>query len=136
MCECFQVDHPGADPDCEAHGTYAVSERERLEARILELEAQVRELQASKTIERPKKVYGSLNPNAEVDRLTFILHQEVLEAAIATAKSYVKLYLVASLKSRQKFNTRSYPYRFSYVESAYSARHLLRTKYLESIDHV
>jgi hypothetical protein len=135
MCECYHVDHPGADPDCEAHGTLAVSERERLEARVIELEAQVRDLTSVK-VDRPKKVYCTLNYFSEVDRLTFIIHQEGLEAAIATAKSYIKLYLEASLKTRQKFNTRSYPYRFSYVEAAYSARYLLRTKYLENIDHV
>ena len=136
MCECYNVDHPGADPYCEAHGTYAVAQREALLERIAELEAEVAELKAVKTPEKVKRVYGKLNPMNEEDRLTHILHSEGLEAAVATAKKLKKLYLEASLKTRVKFHTRTYPYRFDYIESAYSARHILRTKFLESVDRV
>lgn len=135
-CECYHVDHPGADPDCPAHGVIATQEREALEARIIELEAEVARLKAEKLPERVKRVYSKLNPMAEEGRLTHVLHSEGLDAAIDTAKRLKKLYLEASLKTRQKFHTRTYTYRFSYVESAYSVRHILRTKFLESVDVV
>lgn len=72
----------------------------------------------------------------EEDRLTFILHRDGLEAAQLKARELIKIYLTASLSTRQKFHTRSYSYRHPYLESAYSARHILRTKFLESIDVV
>lgn len=132
-CECYHVDHPGADPDCPAHGVIATQERQALEDRIAELEAEVARLKAEKLPEKVKRVYGKFDPMSEENRLTHVLHLEGLDAAIDTGKRLKKLYLEASLKTRIKFHTRTYPYRFTYLESAYSIRHILRTKFLESI---
>ena len=52
----------------------------------------------------------------EEDRLTFILHRDGLEEALKTAKNLIKIYLQASLSTRQKFHTRNYPYRHPYLE--------------------
>jgi hypothetical protein len=97
--------------------------------RISELEDQIAELKAAKAPKRVKHVYGKLNPLAEKERFMFILERDGLVEGIAAAKSLIKTYIQASLKTRQKFHTRSYPFRFTYIESAYSIRHLLRTKF-------
>ena len=78
--------------------------------------------------------YNKFNPMYEEDRLVFILHRDGLEEAVNVAKQLIKIYLKASLASRQKYRTRNYPYRHPYLESAFSARHLLRTNFLQSVD--
>jgi len=144
-CECYQIGGRfiAEDPDCPRHGAAAVqeceqqeSERYQLLSRIEELEAEIAELKASKTIERIKRVYGTFNPMSEEDRLVRVLHSECLDAAIEAAKKLKKVYLNASLSTRVKYHTRSYPYRFAYIEAVYSIRHILQTKFLESIDRV
>jgi hypothetical protein len=142
-CQCYRIDHPGAEQDCPKHGASAVAESDQQKAerqdlllRIAELEAEVAQLRASKVPERVKRVYDNFNPLAEEDRLVRALHSEGLEAAIEIAKKLKKIYLNASLSTRVKYHTRSYPYRFSYIESVYSIRYILRTKFLESIDRV
>ena len=80
--------------------------------------------------------YHEFNLMHEEDRLTFILHRDGLDEAIFIAKRLIKLYLQASLAARKKFHTRSYPFRYAYLEAAFSARHLLRIKFLESVDVV
>jgi hypothetical protein len=137
MCKCYHIDHPGADPDCEAHGILAVQEQEeqdaiiaKLQARIVELESELSQFKDKKQEQSPKRIYPKFNTSAEESRLTFILQRDGLEAARITAKNLKKTYLEASLKSRQKFKTRHSTYRYSYLESAYSIRHLLRTNFL------
>jgi hypothetical protein len=80
--------------------------------------------------------HNKFNLMCEEDRLMFILHRYGLEETINTAKRLLKIYLQASLSTRQKFHTRNYPYRHSYLESAFSIRHLLHIKFLESVDVV
>jgi len=80
--------------------------------------------------------HNKFNLMYEEGRLSFILHRDGIEEATKTAKNLIKIYLQASLSTRQKFLTRNYPYRHSYLESSFSIRHLLRTKFLESIDIV
>jgi len=41
MCDCYRIDHPGADPDCATHGVLAVGKREKTDALIARLEALV-----------------------------------------------------------------------------------------------
>ena len=142
-CECYRIDHPSADPECPAHGVVATEGRQALEDRIVELKdevaslkAEVASLKVEKIPARVKRVYSNFDPMSEEYRLTHVLHYEGLSAAIDTAKRLKKLYLEASLKTRVKFHTRTYAYRFSYIEAAYSARHILRTKFLESYNVV
>jgi hypothetical protein len=73
------------------------------------------------------------NPLYEVQRLTFYLERDGLEAAKAKALELKQIYLKASLTTRIKYHTRSYPFRYSYIESAYSARHILRNIILDKI---
>ena len=73
------------------------------------------------------------DPLYELNRLTFITHRDGIEKAKIFTKGLIKIYLSASLSSRQKFHTRNYPYRQSYIESAYSARHILRSDLLQGV---
>lgn len=77
------------------------------------------------------KTAYQFNPLYEKERLTFILNRDGLDEAINFAKGLIKTYLKASLTSRTKFRTRNYPYRRSYIESAYSARYILRNNLIE-----
>lgn len=72
------------------------------------------------------------DPLYEKERLTFILNRDGLDEAINFAKGLVKTYLKASLTSRVKFKTRNYPFRRSYIHSAYSARYILRNNLIET----
>jgi len=78
--------------------------------------------------------YNKFNLMYEEDRLTFILHRDGIEETIKTAKNLIKIYLQTSLTTRQKFHTRNYPYRYSYLESVFSIRYILKSKFLENID--
>lgn len=69
----------------------------------------------------------------ELDRLSFILNRDGIEQAKEYARILIKIYLEASLRTRQKFKTKKYPYRFAYLESAYSARYILRHNILDNI---
>ena len=123
-----------------------MSESEAIEARITELQAkvcelktevrelktEVRELKAEKKQERPKKVYNKLNAQSEIERLMFICQTQGFQSAKQIAKALKKTYLEASLKTRQKYHTRSYPFRFAYIEAAFSIRYLLNTGFFES----
>jgi len=73
------------------------------------------------------------NPLYEVQRLTFYLERDCLEAAKAKAKELKQIYLNASLTTRIKYHTRSYPFRYSYIESVYSTRYILRNGILDEI---
>ena len=77
-------------------------------------------------------MYTPFDPLYEERRLIFILCRDGLEEAKIFAHYLITIYLTASLKTRQKYHTRSYPCRYSYIESAFSARYLLRNGFLES----
>lgn len=74
------------------------------------------------------------DPLYEIPRLTVYLKRDGLEAAKAKAAELKKLYIEASLTTRLKFHTRGYPFRYSYLESAYSARHILMNGLLDRIE--
>ena len=71
---------------------------------------------------RAERVYPKFNINSELERISFYVKRDGLLSAEIKTKELIRTYLDASLKSRQKFNTKSYPYRFGYVESVYSLR--------------
>jgi len=75
------------------------------------------------------------NPMYEAERLTLYLKRDGLEATIAIAKRMIKIYLAASLDMRIKCCSKMHRYRFTYIESAYSVRYILRTKYLEGVNN-
>lgn len=76
-------------------------------------------------------MYEKFDILCEQDRLYFILDRDGLEAAVKFARDLINIYLIASLNSRIKFRTRKYPYRFKYIESAYSARYILNNNLLQ-----
>lgn len=79
-------------------------------------------------IEAPK--YPKFNLSAEVGRLNLVRYRDGDAAARDFAKFLIKVYLGASLNTRNKFRHRKHPYRFIWIEGAMSARHLLRTGFV------
>jgi hypothetical protein len=74
-----------------------------------------------------------LNPEYELERLEFYRRRDGIDGAVAAAKQMRKVYLAACKALRAKYG-RNFPFRRGYIESAYSARHLLRTRLRELVE--
>jgi hypothetical protein len=73
-----------------------------------------------------------LNPDYEAQRLEFYRQRDGVDGAVSAATQMIKVYRAACKSLRAKYG-RNFPFRRGYIESAYSARHLLRTK-LRSVE--
>lgn len=63
----------------------------------------------------------------EEQRLRFVMNRDGKVAAVAFAKQMIKQYRsTCHFVFKKKLKSKNHPYRFSYLESAMSARHLLR----------
>jgi len=77
-----------------------------------------------------------MNILQELDRLNFYINRDGIATAEIKAKELIKVYLAASLATKQKQHTKKHPYRFVYLESAYSCRHILRAGLLnKELEH-
>jgi len=106
---------------------------EEIDLRIEEAERLLKSLMAKRDalVRRDdRRVYDEFDPLCEMDRLSFVLGRDGKDATLAFARGLIKIYLTSSLKGREKFRTRNHVYRFKYVESAYSIRHLIRNDLL------
>lgn len=79
-------------------------------------------------------MYEKFNILCEMPRLKFYLDRDGLDAANRAAKKIIKVYLATCKSYRKKHGVKAgnkHPYRYAYLESAYSARYILRNKLLE-----
>jgi hypothetical protein len=78
-------------------------------------------------------VYPGFNIVCEADRLKFYLNRDGEYIALKAANQIIKLYLANCRSYRKKYGAiagNKHPYRYGYIESAYSVRYLLRNKFL------
>ena len=81
-------------------------------------------------------MYEKFNVMYELDRLKFYLNRDGVDAARLAAKQIIKVYLATCKSYRNKHGAKAgnkHPYRYGCLESAYSARFILRNNVLENI---
>lgn len=78
-------------------------------------------------------MYAKFNPLYEIDRLKLYLNRDGIEEALGAARRMIRIYLSTTKAYRTKPGGRKHPYRYGYLESAYSARYIIRNKLLEKL---
>jgi hypothetical protein len=62
----------------------------------------------------------------ELDRIIFIINRDGPDEGKKFAKRITKIYLDTCKGFRKKFHSRYHPMRYAYIQSAWSARYILR----------
>ena len=73
---------------------------------------------------------GSVDLLCEESRLAFVLARDGHDAAVAFARQLITIYLATTRAYKKKPGGKKHPYRQGYVESAMSARYILRHGFL------
>ena len=74
------------------------------------------------------------NLNYEKERLQFVMQRDGVDAAMAFARQMIKQYRdTCHFVFKKKLKSKNNPYRFSYLESAMSARYLLRSDFFKNV---